>query len=161
YTGLDRFGRVADQRWLVASSGTATDRFQYTYDRDSNRTARTNAVNTAFNESYAYDDLGQLTSFARGTHTLGWDLDALGNFESVTTDGASPVSRTHDRQNEVTQVGGSTLAFDASGNMSTDESGKTLVYDAWNRLVAVKNGSTTLASYQYDGLGRRVVENPG
>src|SRR5262249_30235100 len=27
YTGLDRFGRVVDQRWLVASSGTATDRF--------------------------------------------------------------------------------------------------------------------------------------
>src|SRR5262249_21658513 len=38
YTGLDRFGRVDDQRWLKTSTGTATDRFQYGYDRDSNRT---------------------------------------------------------------------------------------------------------------------------
>src|SRR6516162_1393506 len=33
YTGLDRFGRVADQRWLNISTGVATDRFQYGYDR--------------------------------------------------------------------------------------------------------------------------------
>src|SRR5439155_17806471 len=37
YTGLDRFGRVVDQRWLVTANGTHTDRFQYGYDRDSNR----------------------------------------------------------------------------------------------------------------------------
>src|SRR5438552_3250960 len=36
YIGLDRFGRVVDQRWIVTATGTATDRFQYTYDRDSN-----------------------------------------------------------------------------------------------------------------------------
>src|SRR5207245_6572871 len=29
YTGLDRFGRVVDQRWLTESAGTATDRLQY------------------------------------------------------------------------------------------------------------------------------------
>src|SRR5262249_38701669 len=29
YTGLDRFGRVVDQRWIVTSTGTATDRFKY------------------------------------------------------------------------------------------------------------------------------------
>jgi RHS repeat-associated protein len=36
-----------------------------------------------------------------------------------------------------------------------------LVYDAWNRLVKYKNGGTTLETMAYDGLGRRVVENPG
>jgi hypothetical protein len=36
YAGLDAFGRVIDQRWIGTSSGTATDRFQYGYDRDSN-----------------------------------------------------------------------------------------------------------------------------
>jgi RHS repeat-associated protein len=35
------------------------------------------------------------------------------------------------------------------------------VYDIWNRLVAYKNGSTTLESLSYDGLDRRIVENPG
>jgi RHS repeat-associated protein len=36
-----------------------------------------------------------------------------------------------------------------------------LVLDAWNRLVVVKSGSTTLEAYTYDGLGRRITENPG
>ena len=36
YTGLDRFGRVVDQRWINTGTNTATDRFQYGYDRDSN-----------------------------------------------------------------------------------------------------------------------------
>jgi hypothetical protein len=38
YIGLDRFGRVVDQRWIPASSPTApTDRFQYGYDRAERR----------------------------------------------------------------------------------------------------------------------------
>ena len=44
-------------------------------------------------------------------------------------------------------------------NLTQDEAGKTLIFDAWNRLVQVKNGSTTLATYGYDALGRRVTEN--
>ncbi len=34
----------------------------------------------------------------------------------------------------------------------------TCVYDAWDRLVEVSNSSGELASYQYDGTGRRIVE---
>jgi RHS repeat-associated protein len=161
YTGLDRFGRVVDQRWIKTSDGSHTDRLQYTYDRDSNRLARNNIVNSNFNETYGYDNLNQLSSFARGTHTLGWGLDAAGNFSSVTTDGGTPVSRTNNKQNEVTQVGTSTLTFDNNGNTTTDDNGKTLVYDAWNRLVAYKNGMTVLESYKYDALNRRIVQNAG
>jgi RHS repeat-associated protein len=157
YTGLDRFGRVVDQRWLVTANGTHTDRFQYSYDRDSNRLTRNNVVNTSFNETYGYDQLNQLTSFARGSHTQSWTLDALGNWSILTTDGTAQ-NRTHNQQNEVTAVGGSTLTFDANGNLTTDETGKTLVYDAWNRLVQVKNGGTPLVTYSYDALGRRVTE---
>lgn len=43
--------------------------------------------------------------------------------------------------------------------MTTDETGKQFVYDAWNRLVTVKNsGGTTIATYAYDPLTRRVSE---
>src|SRR5258708_39315833 len=52
YTGLDRFDRVVDQRWIVTANGTHTDRFQYGYDRDSNTLYRNNLVNTAFGELY-------------------------------------------------------------------------------------------------------------
>lgn len=171
YRGLDRFGRVVDQRWIDTGTGAALDRFQYGYDRGGNRTYRDNLVSTGFGEVYAYDGLGQLTGFDRGTlngtrdgitgtvaRSQDWDYDALGNWESLATNGGTPVARTHNRQNEVTAAGAASLVFDANGNMTTDENGRTLVYDAWNRLVAVKSGVTTLVSYVYDGLGRRVSE---
>jgi RHS repeat-associated protein len=45
--------------------------------------------------------------------------------------------------------------------MTVDEQGRTFIWDAWNRLVEVKQGSTTLVEYQYDGLKRRIVEDDG
>jgi RHS repeat-associated protein len=185
YTGLDRFGRVVDQRWLKTSTGTATDRFKYGYDRNSNALYRTNEVNHNFDELYhasgagnGYDNLNQLSGFLRGVLTASggtgtpldtvaspsttesWAPDALGNFTSVTLNGTQ-TNRTHNQQNEVTGVGAATLTFDKNGNMTTDETGHTYIYDAWNRLISVKNGGTTLASYSYDGLGRRISENHG
>jgi RHS repeat-associated protein len=163
YTGLDRFGRVVDQRWIKTSGPTTTDRFQYGYDRDSNRTNRDNLVNSSFDEDYTYDGLNQLASFARGSHTQSWDYDALGNWDSVTTDGTAQ-NRTANKQNEVTFLSsGTTPGYDANGNVTQADTGLRMVYDAWNRLVAVKDaaGTTTLKTYAYDGLGRRVSETVG
>jgi hypothetical protein len=49
YSGLDRFDRVVDVRWVKAD-GTATDRFQYGYDRDSNPLFTLNVVNPSLSE---------------------------------------------------------------------------------------------------------------
>jgi hypothetical protein len=88
-----------------------------------------------------------LNYFARGTlnanhdtittpsHSIGYSLDAEGNFSSTQTDGGSSVNNTFNKQNEETAAGSSTLTFDANGNLTTDDQGHTLVYDAWNRLV--------------------------
>jgi RHS repeat-associated protein len=184
YIGLDRFGRVDDQLWLNTSTSTTTDEFQYGYDRDSNVLYKQNTVDAVFSELYhangasnGYNALNELVAFSRGTlsssgggvpdtvsspsRSLSWTLDALGNFSSVTTNGTGQ-SRTHNQQNEVTGVGSATLTFDSNGNLTTDENGNQLKYDAWNRLVQVKNsGGTVLASYQYDALGRRIVESVG
>ena len=45
YIGLDRFGRIVDQRWST-STPTAKDRFQYGYDRSGNRLYKENLVDT-------------------------------------------------------------------------------------------------------------------
>jgi hypothetical protein len=73
YTGLDRFGRVVDQRWKESSSNTHTDRFKYGYDRDSNRLYRDNLLDNNFDELYhangpsnGYDGFNQVTNFRRG-----------------------------------------------------------------------------------------------
>ena len=73
---------IATSKW----SGTA----------GGNRTGKDNLVNSAFDESYSYDDLGRLLDFARGSHTQEWDLDALGNMNEITTDGGTPETRSHE-----------------------------------------------------------------
>ncbi|MBO0698570.1 MAG: RHS repeat protein, partial [Zavarzinella sp.] len=176
YTGLDRFGQVVDDRWTT-SSGTAEDRFGYGYDRDGNRVYKENLLDSTRSELYAYDGLNQLTSFQRGTlngtkdgltgsasRSQSWDFDALGNFDSQTTDGTAQ-TRTANKQNEITSISGATTpTYDANGNLTTDETGRTFKYDAWNRLVEVRDsdpGHTLLATYRYDGLNHRVREIRG
>jgi RHS repeat-associated protein len=168
YTGLDRFGRVVDQRWVPTSSPqNPTDRFQYTYDQDSNRLTRTNAVNSNFNESYSYDNFNQLTSFTRGSHSQTWTLEPLGNWQTLVTDNGTlhPQTRTNDTQNRIltlTDLRQPTLVaptYDNNGNTIHDQLGSTLTYDAWNRPVQYSGGISV--SYAYDALGRRLVENSG
>jgi RHS repeat-associated protein len=140
------------------------DRLTYTYDRNGNRLTRTNALAAAFSERYSYDALNQLQSFARTggtTKTQQWQFDALGNWTSVTTNSVEQ-KRTANAQNEVTKVGGKSLAYSRTGNLATDEQGRTLVYDGWNRLAAVQTSDgTEIARYEYDGLNRRIVEQVG
>jgi RHS repeat-associated protein len=174
YTGLDRFGRVIDQNLYNTSTQTSVDRYQYGYDRDSNVLWQQNLVSASNSDLYTYDNLNQLTSFQRGTlnsthtglmgsptHSQSWGLDALGNFTSVTTDSTTQ-TRTANQQNEITSISNAgAVTYDANGNLTADGSGNTFVYDAWNELIAVKNGSNTLAGYSYDGMGRRITETHG
>ncbi|HEY7154842.1 MAG TPA: RHS repeat-associated core domain-containing protein, partial [Gemmataceae bacterium] len=178
YVGLDRFGRVVDQNWVNATTGQSTDRFQYGYNQNGDVLYRQNLVNATMSELYQYDNLHQLISFQRGTlnathdgivgtpsRSQNWTPDALGNFTSVTTtNGGTPTTqdRTHNQQNEITSMSGAgTVSYDANGNLTADGSGNSYVYDAWNRLVAINNGGTMVASYKYDGLGRRITEIHG
>jgi hypothetical protein len=68
-------------RWLKTAGGTATDLFQYGYDRDRNRLYRDNLVNTAFGELYhangvvdTFDNQGNLVTGAYdiGPRGLTW-----------------------------------------------------------------------------------------
>jgi len=157
YVGLDRFGSVVDDLWT--STSTTTDEFKYALDLVGNRTAITNVVDSSFNQSFTYDNLDQLLTFTQGTHTQNFNYDAVGNATSVTTDGTTQ-TRSANAQNQYTSISGATTpTYDANGNMTTDETGRQFVYDAWNRLVAVKNSSgTTLETFSYDGLGRRITQ---
>jgi hypothetical protein len=61
YIGLDRFGRVADQRWMVSSTGTTNDRYQYGFDRDGNVLFRSNLSNHSYREArlFSFTELTQ------------------------------------------------------------------------------------------------------
>ena len=116
---------------------------------------------------FTYDNVNEVTSFQEGTIsggtigsrpprnrgiTIRW-----GTGPSVTTN-SSTQTRKANAENEYTSVSGATTpTYDANGNMTTDSAGLQYVYNAWNQVVTVKNSSgTTLGTYAYDGLGRRI-----
>ena len=113
YTGLDRFGRVVDQKWTT-SGGTVKDEYVYTYDADGNVLSKVNTQHTAFDETYAYDGLNRLTNTNSSTSadTQAFSLDNLGNMTSVTTNGTTE-NRTTNSQNQLTVIRrASTLTYD-------------------------------------------------
>jgi RHS repeat-associated protein len=194
YTGLDRFGRVIDQFWIDTSGPTTTDRIQYGYDRDGNVLYEKNDVNGTFSEVFhangaasgddetAYDALGRLTAYRRGTlsssghngsgldtvsslnttfpgfESQSWALDDVGNWSTLSTDGAAAVTNSFNSRNEQTAQGGSSLTYDNDGNTLVDQNGKHYLWDAWNRLITEydTNGTTVLLAFVYDAMGRDV-----
>jgi YD repeat-containing protein len=63
-----------------------------------------------------------------------WNLDAQGNWSSVTA-GGSTQNRTANQENQYTAVGGTSLGYDSDGNLTSNENGDTQSYDAWDRLA--------------------------
>ncbi len=70
YSGLDRFGRVKDNRWYDYGASADADRIQYGYDRAGNRVWRQNTVAEAlskpFDEVYGNDLIHRLKELSRG-----------------------------------------------------------------------------------------------
>ena len=160
YTGLDRFGRVVDQRWLKSATPapTATDRFQYGYDRDSDVLYKDNKVSSTFSELYhansaasgdnaaAYDKLGRLGGFRRGT------LSASGKNGS----GSFPATTGLDTVSTLNTLAGSQKAWnlDALGNwgdtsgsgtvgVTTDGTTDSRTHNQRNQVTAVNMGAPT------------------
>jgi len=190
YTGLDRFGRVIDQRWIKDSTGADLERVEYGFDRVSNRVWRNNTVANALSanqdEYYTYDGLNQLLTLQRGTLNSGktgitgtptWEedftFDPTGNWNNYVNQVSGTTTlnqpRTHNAVNEVETINGSSALIqqNAAGNMvkapqpTNWSSAYTMTYDAWQRLVKVKSGSTTTAIYAYDGHNRRTTKVTG
>jgi len=108
--GAAATGFIQRTRWIYTSTGQATDRFQYGYDRDGNVLYKNNILSSAHSELYhadgasaGYDLLNRLAAFQRGTlsdsnadgipdtvasehRSQSWTLDALGNWSSQSTD---------------------------------------------------------------------------
>jgi len=141
----DRFGRVLDERWKRSGATFNYDRYQYAYDRTSNRLSRDvtpNSPPTARDEFYAYDGLDRLTKVNRGnlssgqitdanaTFSQNWSaLEAHGNWRTFVEDtnggvagGATTQSRSHNAANEVSALSGNSPAwavpaYEAAGNV--------------------------------------------
>jgi RHS repeat-associated protein len=145
YTGLDRFGRVVDQRWEL--NGVDLERLKYGYDQASNQVWRQNTVALTGQDQYYTDDgLYQLKTLQRGTLNAtqtgisgtpsweeDWNYDPLGNWNGSASAYQTRVAgtttlnqnRTHSTVNEITNITESagpawpTPGYDAAGNMTS------------------------------------------
>jgi len=84
-------------------------------------------------------------------------MDKLGNRDQVhTRDGNNVDYVIDDLTNRYDSVGGSTLTYDAAGNLTKDKQGYQYYYDYENRIIKIAKNGQTKAEFTYDALGRRV-----
>lgn len=135
---------------------------QDAYDAARNLIGRVDGVNVNRSEAYTHDNLNRLTEYKRGAAStsvsipnpllhLQYALDAVGNRNSVSTDGSS-IAYGKNEMNQYTNVGNTLLQYDSKGNL-THDGNHYYDYDVENNLIAVDGGTTS--SYTYDALGRR------
>ena len=95
------------------------------------------------NLAYGYDNVGRMIS-------------QTGSFAPQVLPAASTGANGFDANNRQTPYNGQALAYDLNGNLIGDGV-RTYVWDARNRLTSITQGATTIASFQYDALGRRIA----
>ena len=85
--------------------------------------------------------------------------DPLGNRQWVVVNGGAAVSydTSGNQLNQYDTVGAATYTYDDNGNLKDiDGSAYEYIYDHENRLTESKESSSTVATYSYDYLGRRI-----
>lgn len=116
------------------------------------------APQPSLNQSFAYDELGRLTSITTASATWAIGYDANGNRISVTLNGGTPsVYTTPTTSNRLTSITNPARSFgyDNAGNTTSDTAGYTATYDLANRLASLTKGGIT-TTYSVDGQGRRI-----
>jgi RHS repeat-associated protein len=156
--GYDGLRRPVEMRDLRSDNSLIVG-FTHTYDRMNNKLTQS-MLHAAPSETYGYDSAYRLIHFTQGSLVHTWNLDGVGNWDSVST-GASTETRQHSSNNEIISrtTGGTTtnVISDDNGN-ETDDGTYVYAYDAMNRLRTVtrKSDNALVASYSYDAEGRRI-----
>lgn len=152
-------------------SGTSIGNLSYGWDNNHNKISET-ITGTMSNYGFSiptggYDGEDRLVSFNRTSGlSQSWSLSAVGDWNSVTTNGTAQ-TRTHGPSHELLTGGGSNVTTDVKGNITlipaslrASAASLTSTWDFDNRLSSATTGSTTV-SHQYDALGRRVAHTVG
>ncbi len=139
----------------------------YTYDNEGNTLYEQDLDNPSGSRTFIYDGLNRLTNYDVGllsgstipspTFSKVWNLDAVGNWLVITTNGM-PQVRTYSASDELLTDNGSNYLYDADGNLTNDNS-YNYFYDEENRLTQIqrRSDSAIVGQYYYDALDRRVM----
>ncbi|MEI2737767.1 MAG: RHS repeat-associated core domain-containing protein [Chitinophagaceae bacterium] len=145
---------------ITTSNGTIQNT-SFTYDKKRNKTAINRLNNPSLSEQFTYDNGYRLTNYKRGpvgspviqnTYTY----DAVGNRTAANLNGAT-TTYTINNLNQLTGVNTTSFNFDDRGNITFDGTFyKT--YDSENRLKKDSASPTSVITYGYDALGRRITK---
>ena len=122
---------------------------------------------SANTEAWKYNAKGEVVTADHSTINTfdrSFEFDGIGN-RKKSVDGldltdASTVDYTANELNQYGSIDGNTRSFDADGNL-TNDGVKQYEWDAENRLIAIKQGATTVAEYAYDFRSRRITKTVG
>lgn len=99
-------------------------------------------------------------------HDLGYGYDSLGRLATQTGSLASQLlpsesaGSTFDDNNRQTAYDGRSLIYDGNGNV-IDDGISTYLWNSRDQLVEIKQGIATVASFEYDAIGRRYEKTEG
>lgn len=155
----------------ITYTGASIGDLSYTWDENKNKTAESNSgAMSGYGFSIpvsGYDAEDRLVSYNRTDGNLDqlWNLSAVGDWHSVTTEGTVQ-SRTHGSSHELLTVGADSVVTDTRGNMtfipSSARNGTSDLAMSWdldNRMSSadVGNDGSADVTYKFDALGRRVA----
>jgi RHS repeat-associated protein len=152
--GYDGLRRMVLLRHLRGDNSLVAG-FQYTYDRQSNRTSE-HRLHSHLGDDYNYDSAYRLTEFRRDVaengqpaEDMSYQLDGVGNWVRF-----SNLTNSINNMNEYTAFGGQVRKYDVNGNLSTNGN-VTYAQDFGNRLrrASLQDPTQVLGSYSYDAHG--------
>ena len=147
---LDSFGRTSITQWIEHGVG-AIDQYLDTYNTRGQLTKHENLFDARFDQTFTYDPLGRMDSYARGSGNdrESWKLDTQGNRYSERYGTAGTVAK--DAQ---APGGQTTTVVIGSSTGGAGQIKARLTYDAWGRPVRFAVDEEL--EYEYDALGRRI-----
>ena len=110
--------------------------------------------------TYQYDLLNRLIGETKAPYGNQYGYDPVGNrlsqthSDNLASTASSQAHQYGDTSNRLVSKNGISQSYDAVGNIVNDGS-HGFSYDVANRLAAVTQGASTLASYRHNGLGQR------
>lgn len=150
---VDLNARGLPELWRDAGPAGLVAQDRYAYDPNGNVTGIADEQGGGAGRSMGYDPLDRLTSANGVWGAAAYGYDALDNLRSSTVGGRVLSHNIDSSTNRLASLTGSqnlALAYDANGNV-IQRGGQGFGFDIGNRLAS----ATGVASYTYDGHGRR------
>jgi RHS repeat-associated protein len=147
----------------------ATTRVLFTYDGRGRRVSVT--LPNGVVKSYTYDQASRITAlkYADGVTAIGviaYTYDAANRRTSASGTLANLIlpaalsAVTYDGANELKQSGSTLLTYDANGNLAREAS-HSYTWNDRNQLIQIVDSGVSVANFQYDSFGRRIVRATG